>query len=117
MEPMIKIYLDDIRPAPPGWIRAYWPEEVIAHLESGNVETISLDHDLGDDQRGTGYDVLIWIEEKVVLEDYRPPEIVIHSDNGPARQRMILAVKAILQRLNSKHPDNPLPWQSKYYVY
>jgi hypothetical protein len=30
------------------------------------VQELSLDHDLGDDARGTGYDVILWIEEAVV---------------------------------------------------
>nr|WP_309249558.1 cyclic-phosphate processing receiver domain-containing protein [Paraburkholderia sp. CNPSo 3272] len=38
-------------------------------LESGIVEEISLDHDLGDDARDTGYDVILWIEEVVALHD------------------------------------------------
>lgn len=30
----MKIYLDDIRSAPKGWIRVYWPEEVIEYLKN-----------------------------------------------------------------------------------
>ncbi len=26
----VQIWLDDVRPAPEGWIRCYWPDEVIA---------------------------------------------------------------------------------------
>ncbi|PZP08852.1 MAG: hypothetical protein DI621_07230 [Pseudomonas protegens] len=48
----MKIYLDDERQTPQGWVRTYWPDEVIALLKAGGVEDISLDHDLGDDQRG-----------------------------------------------------------------
>ncbi|MGL1250664.1 cyclic-phosphate processing receiver domain-containing protein [Vibrio parahaemolyticus] len=29
---------------------------------------MSLDHDLGDDEHGTGYDVVLWIEEAVELK-------------------------------------------------
>ncbi len=39
----MKIYLDDLRPTPNGWIHAYWPDEVIEYLKTGNVEIISLD--------------------------------------------------------------------------
>lgn len=38
-----------------------WPDEAIELLKSGEVRKLSLDHDLGDDERGTGYDVLLWI--------------------------------------------------------
>jgi len=39
----------------------YWPAEAIALLETGQVRELSLDHDLGDDTRGTGYDVVLWV--------------------------------------------------------
>ncbi len=54
---MVKVYLDDCRPTPAGWVPARWPEEVIRLLEQGDVAQLSLDHDLGDDAHGTGYDV------------------------------------------------------------
>ena len=61
----MKVFLDDVRPTPEGWVRCYWPQEVIELLKTGNVEVISLDHDLGDDTRGTGMDVCKWIEQTV----------------------------------------------------
>jgi len=56
----MKVYLDDERETPDGWIRVYWPVEAIKLLKEDDVTEISLDHDLGDDERGTGYDVLLW---------------------------------------------------------
>ena len=50
----IKVYLDDERATPAGWTRVRWPDEAIALLKTGRVSDISLDHDLGDDARGTG---------------------------------------------------------------
>ncbi|OAH99735.1 hypothetical protein A1353_20175 [Methylomonas methanica] len=91
----VRIYLDDLRPTPQGWVRAYWPDEVIALLKNGDVQTISLDHDLGDDQRGTGYDVIAWIEEAVATRGFKPPTILIHSANPPARIRMEAGIRAI----------------------
>lgn len=47
----------------------------ITLLETGDVELISLDHDLGHDENGdemTGYQVLLWIEEAVALRGLRP---------------------------------------------
>ncbi|WP_423252381.1 cyclic-phosphate processing receiver domain-containing protein [Vibrio vulnificus] len=49
---------------------------------------ISLDHDLGDDAHGTGYDVVLWIEEAVATQDFQPPVIRVHSANSSARQKM-----------------------------
>ncbi|MFM5043537.1 cyclic-phosphate processing receiver domain-containing protein [Aeromonas caviae] len=45
----MKLYLDDERKTPVGWVRVFWPEEAIAWLKTEMVTEISLDHDLGDD--------------------------------------------------------------------
>lgn len=69
----MKVFLDDERNTPDGWVRTYWPDEVITLLETGQVTELSLDHDLGDDSHGTGYDVILWIEEAVALRGFMPP--------------------------------------------
>ncbi|WP_322863281.1 cyclic-phosphate processing receiver domain-containing protein [Aeromonas allosaccharophila] len=94
------MYLDDERITPAGWVRAYWPEEVIELLETGNVTIVSLDHDLGDDAHGTGYDVIVWIEEAVITRNFKAPKILIHSANSSARVKMELGVDNIIK--NSK---------------
>ena len=91
----MKVFLDDLRTEPDGWVRVFWPDQAIVLLESGLVTDISLDHDLGDDQRGTGYDVLLWIEEVVHLRNFSPPRIQVHSANTSARLRMLIAISAI----------------------
>ena len=91
----MKVYLDDLRPEPPGWRRVHWPDQAIRLLEAGRVAEISLDHDLGNYNRGTGYDVLVWIEEAVAERGFRPPKIKIHTANPAARLRMIAAVRSI----------------------
>ena len=91
----MKIYLDDERPTPEGWVRVYWPEEAILLLESGSVTEISLDHDLGDDERGTGYDVVLWIEEAVMTRGFRSPKITVHSANSSAKQKMEAGIRSI----------------------
>lgn len=76
-------------------MRVYWPDEAIALLESGAVEELSLDHDLGDDERGTGYDVVLWLEEAVALRGFKPPRISVHSANSSARDKMIAGIQSI----------------------
>ena len=93
----MKVYLDDERETPAGWRRVYWPDEAIALLKTGNVTDISLDHDLGDDERGTGYDVLLWIEGAVVLRGFDPPAMRVHSANSSARLKMEAAIASILR--------------------
>ena len=91
----MKVYLDDERTTPEGWVRVYWPDEAIALLDSGDVTEISLDHDLGDDERGTGYDVVLWIEEQVALHGFAPPAMKVHSANVSARTKMESGIRAI----------------------
>ena len=97
----MRVYLDDERPTPDGWVRVYWPDEAVALLETGDVVEISLDHDLGDDERGTGYDVLLWIEEAVALRGFAPPSMFVHSANSSARQKMESAI-ATIERLATR---------------
>lgn len=91
----MKLYLDDERKTPVGWVRVFWPEEAIAWLKTEMVTEISLDHDLGDDDRGTGYDVILWIENEVMTNNFIPTQINIHSANVSARIKMELGIMAI----------------------
>jgi|SRR4051812_10575371 hypothetical protein len=93
----MRVYLDDERQTPDGWVRAYWPEEVIAFLEAGGVTEVSLDHDLGNDEKGTGYDVVLWIEEAVALRGFKPPKLSVHSANSSARLKMERGIENIVR--------------------
>ena len=96
----MKVYLDDERKTPEGWVRVFWPEEAIALLKTGKVKELSLDHDLGDDTHGTGYDVLLWIEKAVFTQGFMPPKIKVHSANTSARKKMDLGIKNIERKLS-----------------
>lgn len=90
----IRIWLDDKRSPPDGHVSCRWPEEVIALLKKGDVDSISLDHDLGEDSGyenpRTGEAVLKWIEEQVATTDYIPPKSIrIHTQNPVAKDRMM----------------------------
>lgn len=107
----VKVFLDDERTTPTGWMRVYWPDEAIALLETGKVSEISLDHDLGDDERGTGYHVVLWIEEAVVSRGFIPPKMYVHSANSSARQKMEMGIQAINRLAAAQkatlEPDGP----------
>jgi len=105
----MKIYLDDERQTPitKSWVRCYWPDEVIELLKSNDVTEISLDYDLGNDARGTGYDVLLWIKEQVSTTNYIPPaRMRIHSANAAAVQKMKAALRQIYTILSYRKLDN-----------
>ena len=95
----MKIFLDDIRAPPPGWVLVQTSHEAIAALAGGGVTEISLDHDLGPPEAGTGYDVVLWIEQQV-HRGVSPPKMYIHSANPVGRQRMQAGIDMI-QRLTT----------------
>jgi hypothetical protein len=109
----MKVYLDDERTAPEGWVQVKTPAQAIALLETGEVSHLSLDHDLGDDEGiGTGYDVVLWMEERVygdihypmapalraiLYGNFRVPEnITVHTANVSARVKMEQGIKKLL---------------------
>ena len=102
----MKLYLDDQRPAPKGWILVKTPEEAIDFLKSTRVTHLSLDHDLGLTDDRTGYTVLLWIEEQCAENAFRPPSISIHSANAGARRKMDLAVESIRERGRQLPPED-----------
>lgn len=103
----MRVYLDDERPTPDGWVGVRWPAEAIALLQTGLVEELSLDHDLGDDGRGTGYDVVLWIEEAVVVHGFKAPRIRVHSANSSARQKMLAGIAAIERLATTSREIDP----------
>lgn len=78
----MKLFLDDLRPAPPGFqlVRTY--EDCIFMLGTQDFELVSLDYSLG--QRFTGLDVLKWMVENNRI----PPAINIHSSHFYGRSQM-----------------------------
>jgi len=96
----MKVWLDDCRPAPSGWVWVKWPRDAIRLLQDYEVTHLSLDHDLGNDEViGTGYDVVLWLEEKAHTKGTKlPSSISIHTANSSARTKMQAGVDSILRQ-------------------
>ena len=94
---MIKVFLDDMRTEPEGWVLVKTAREAIELLQTNDVEEISLDHDLGEEENGTGYDVISWLEKEVYQSNFSPPVIHIHTANPVARERMKAGARNILR--------------------
>jgi len=110
---MFKVFLDDERDAPEGWVFVNTPASAIALLKSGVVSHLSLDHDLGDDEGiGTGYDVLLWLEEQVSYGSsfVNLESIAVHSANVSARIKMEQAIEKIenIRELNRRFENRIL---------
>jgi hypothetical protein len=105
----MNIFLDDRQEAPKGWVRCFWPEEVITLLKQGVVEKLSLDYNLGDSVKGTGYEVLVWLEDAVYKgEQVCPNVIMIHCANDPEYKKMRQAIASI-SKLTKKDCYKPCP--------
>lgn len=86
----MRIWLDDLRPAPDGWYHCRTAEEAILLLGSGDVTAVSLDHDLGTPL--SGYEVACFIERGAF--EGTLPRIVchVHSQNPEGAKRMEAAL-------------------------
>jgi hypothetical protein len=97
----IMLWVDDERPAPPGWIHARSFTEAIKLFQTGVIVTaISLDHDLGEEElvdpqvwtdytfedrelvHPTGYHLALWM----LMHGRVPPEVYVHSANPVGRE-------------------------------
>lgn len=97
----MKVWLDDERDPKDLYIQSHFGSDgdevwaktadvAIAHLATGRVTSISLDHDLGMSK--TGMDVAKYIEEQAFLGNL--PRLVwnVHSLNPVGRQNIIRAM-------------------------
>lgn len=96
---MLKLWLDDIRPSPKGYMWVESVEELIeivdlaryayGYFGRGSEILVSLDNDLGEGMT-EGYKFLDWMEECGIND----VSIHIHTSNPVAKERM----KAIIER-------------------
>ena len=80
----MKLWVDDQRPAPPGWTHAKTVDEAQAFLVTGLVEEASLDHDLGFEQPD-GSALVRWMALTGHWPKARP---VVHSMNPVGKAYM-----------------------------
>jgi len=104
----MNVWLDDNRMAPSGWKHVKTAWDAIVLLKTCDVVVISLDHDLGDDKMfGTGYHVVLWMEEQTFMNpSFIMPEVLIHSANPVGVQKMMDGLNSIYQRLTNKNKNN-----------
>jgi hypothetical protein len=97
----MKLWLDDERQAPAGWVHVKTAKAAIDLIAAGVVAEVSLDHDLGEPEVvvGNGYMVLLAMEAMAAQGQGQglPREIRIHTANPVARNRMAAARESILR--------------------
>jgi hypothetical protein len=88
----MKLWIDDVRPAPDGWIWAMTLAEALNEIATGDYDEVSFDHDLGGDD--TAMPVAKRIEELAYLGDLEPPKWRIHSANPVGRANLKAALES-----------------------
>lgn len=86
----MKLWLDDLRPAPDGWTHAHSVDEstlIIMACSPDKFEDASLDNDLGEYSQygGDGYKLLDWMRENDAWPKNKP---TVHSMNPVRAQTM-----------------------------
>ena len=93
--------------APEGWVHVTTAWEAIEELDSGRVVELSLDHDLGDDERyGRGVDVVDFIAEQQETRgrDLWPRDgITLHTANAYGRDAMTRAIRRYASKIYTVH--------------
>lgn len=96
----MRLYLDDERTTPDGWVGVKTYTECVAVLASGVVTHISLDHDLGNPTDGkNGYDVACWIERECHTNPhFRLPMLMVHTQNPVGRENICRVLKPLKEK-------------------
>ncbi len=85
----MKLWLDDERPMPAGYdLWATTVDEAVAVLKTRQVDTLSLDYDLGLIQ-SPGIAVIDWMR----VANIWPKYVFVHSQNPYDAHQMVLALK------------------------
>lgn len=79
----MKLWVDDLRPAPEGWLWVKGSAEAIDVLGREPIDVVSLDHDLGGDD--TTRAVVLWLCE----HDAWPKAVRVHTANPVGREWLV----------------------------
>ncbi len=87
MSTPVNLWLDDVRPAPQGWVHAKTAADARAVVSSRPVHQMSLDHDLGTYDTGMGF--VEWLAKTRKWPATKPQ---VHSANpgGAASMRALI---------------------------
>lgn len=94
----IRLYLDDCRPAPSGWVLARSVDEAVHVLRTVPVSVVSLDYDLGLGSAETGITLLNWVEREVAAGRLALPELQAHSGSMLGQARLKARIGELFER-------------------
>lgn len=95
----LRIWLDDERPAPQGFVHVHTINELhdVLMRTEGPITVMSFDHDLGD--ASDGYDIIKWLAAEHL--DRYPLEIRVHSGNTVGRENIVAYDRSVRKHLLS----------------
>jgi len=97
----MKIYLDDLRIPPKGFVVVRNYNEFVEIIKGlKEIDCISFDHDLGEEK--TGYDCMCIIEEKAFNKELKVNQILVHTTNPSVRHKMVLTAQKIIEYGNQE---------------
>ena len=84
----MKLWIDDVRPAPDGWVWAKTSGEALSHIHTGVVREVSFDNDLGPGML-EGWEIANEFLQLVRMDTIpAPAKAKCHSANVAARPRI-----------------------------
>lgn len=93
--PFVKLYVDDVRVPPAGWVLARTVKEAIGLLEAGGVTEVSLDYFIGEGEGGTFLPVAHFIAD--MPKNRRPQRARLHTASGAGAARLAQALKGTVE--------------------
>lgn len=94
---MKKIYLDDLRPIPEGFVGLRSYVEFVAYIsQNGLPDFISFDHDLGLEE--SGFDCAKWLVAYCLDHDKNLPRFAVHSQNPVGKKNIESLLTNFLNR-------------------
>lgn len=97
-----RVWLDDVRKPPTSgweWFKSEGSLRLFYIAHEPEIIEMSLDHDLWNGS--TGYDFLVWLEEKIFTREFtRLPKITVHSMNPIGKLRMLQCIDRMIKFLD-----------------
>lgn len=113
----LRLFLDDEREAPKGWItvRPWKMDRILLKLRwnekyRNSVECISFDHDLGD-KYPSGYSYFVCLEDSYYGSGIVPPMLYVHSMNPVGRKNIVAGIESLNRRLGRDYNPQILPFE------
>jgi len=88
----MRLFVDDLRPAPGDWVLAKTITRAITILSTMKVSEVSLDHDIIFNTEQEDFTAVAWFIVNMPRE-YRPKTVYVHTANPNGADRLFAILK------------------------